>query len=96
MTCNLAIWRKDFYAINGFDALFEGWGYEDSDLVVRLIHTGVNRKEGRFALPVLHLWHPQQDRHFEPENYQRLQARIHSPHFTRAKQGLAETFPPEN
>lgn len=54
--CNTAFWKSDFIRVNGYDELFEGWGHEDSDLVIRLIHAGVKRKEGRFAVPVLHLW----------------------------------------
>ncbi|MCK5728231.1 MAG: glycosyltransferase family 2 protein [Methylococcales bacterium] len=91
MTCNLALWKKDFYTVNGFDALFEGWGYEDSDLVIRLIHAGIKRKEGRFAVPVLHLWHHQNDRSAEPENYQRLMTRLKDPEFRWATQGITES-----
>ncbi len=88
MTCNLAIWKNDFISVNGFDQLFEGWGYEDSDLVIRLIHLGIKRKEGRFALPVLHLWHLQNDRNAEQENYQRLMQRLNDANFIRAEKGL--------
>lgn len=88
MTCNLAVWKNDFIAINGFDNLFEGWGYEDSDLVIRLIHNGISRKEGRFSVPVLHLWHPQNDRSKESENYQHLMERLNNPNLIRAKKGL--------
>lgn len=91
MTCNLAVWKDDFLAVNGFDQLFEGWGFEDSDLIIRLIHLGVCRKEGRFAVPVLHLWHRQNDRSRHAENYQRLQERINDPSFIRASVGI-ETF----
>ncbi|EIJ43766.1 putative glycosyltransferase [Beggiatoa alba B18LD] len=73
-TCNLAVWRTDFLAVNGFDEQFQGWGHEDADLVVRLIRAGIKRKDGRFAVPVLHLWHPEQDRSQEPANIARLQA----------------------
>ncbi len=38
---NLAAWRKDLLAVNGFDADFEGWGLEDRDLVRRLQRHGV-------------------------------------------------------
>lgn len=55
--CNLALWRSDLLAVNGFDEGFQGWGFEDSDLVLRLIRHGVRRKEGRYAVSVLHLWH---------------------------------------
>lgn len=90
MTCNLALWRSDFIQINGFDESFEGWGYEDSDLVIRLIHWGVQRKEGRFAVPVLHLWHAQNDRSQEASNLERLQARIADKHIIRALQGVSQ------
>jgi glycosyltransferase involved in cell wall biosynthesis len=61
-TCNLAVGRADLDRVDGFDAAYTGWGLEDSDLVVRLLHAGVRRKDGRFATDVLHLWHPKSDR----------------------------------
>jgi glycosyltransferase involved in cell wall biosynthesis len=88
MTCNLAIWKNDFLSVNGFDEVFEGWGYEDSDLVIRLIHLGIKRKEGRFAVPVLHLWHPQNDRSKHDQNYQRLLDRLNQTSLIRAKAGV--------
>ncbi len=54
---NLALWREDFLAVNGFNEAYEGYGKEDWDLVDRLIKYGVYRKNGRFAVPVIHLWH---------------------------------------
>jgi predicted glycosyltransferase involved in capsule biosynthesis len=78
-------------AVNGFDQLFEGWGYEDSDLVIRLIHHGIKRKEGRFAVPVLHLWHRQNDRSEQQKNYQRLMERLQDKAFVRAEEGLAQS-----
>jgi glycosyltransferase involved in cell wall biosynthesis len=88
MTCNLGVWKPDFLAVNGFDELFEGWGYEDSDLVIRLIHHGVKRKEGRFAVPVLHLWHSHNDRSHHDQNYQRLMQRLQDPELIRSERGL--------
>ncbi len=61
-SCNLAVWRSDLDVVDGFDASFCGWGREDSDLLVRLLHAGVRRKDGRFATGVVHLWHPAADR----------------------------------
>jgi glycosyltransferase involved in cell wall biosynthesis len=90
MTCNLGVWKTDFVAVNGFDESFEGWGYEDSDLVIRLIHYGVKRKEGRFALPVLHLWHKQNDRTNQSANYELLLKRINAVDLVRAESGLIE------
>ena len=71
-TCNLAMWRSDFDAINGFDEAFQGWGHEDADLAIRLLHAGVQRKDGRFATAVLHLWHRENDRSNLAENERRL------------------------
>lgn len=88
-TCNLAVWRSDFIAINGFDESYEGWGHEDADLVTRLIHAGVFRKSGHFAVPVLHLWHPAQDRSQAHDNFVRLQQRQQDLHF-RAEQGVLQ------
>jgi glycosyltransferase involved in cell wall biosynthesis len=69
---NFAVWRSDLAAIDGFDAGFIGWGREDSDLFVRLIRSGVRRKDGRWATGVLHLWHPEADRGRLSDNDRRL------------------------
>jgi glycosyltransferase involved in cell wall biosynthesis len=61
-SCNLAVWRADLDQVDGFDTRFSAWGREDSDLLVRLLHAGVRRKDGRFATGVIHLWHPEADR----------------------------------
>jgi hypothetical protein len=87
-SCNLAIAREDLYRIDGFDAAYTGWGREDSDLVVRLQHAGVRRKDGRFATGVLHLWHVQNDRSQLPANEARLDAAIRSDR-VRALKGLS-------
>lgn len=71
-SCNLALWKKDFLTVNGFDESFIGWGYEDSDLVIRLIRSGVYRKSGKLAVPVIHLWHQQNDRDKAPINLKLL------------------------
>jgi glycosyltransferase involved in cell wall biosynthesis len=90
MTCNLALWKNDFIRVNGFDEAFEGWGYEDSDLVIRLIHAEIKRKEGRFAMPVLHLWHTQNDRSEQSANYQRLLERLEQRDFIVAAKGISQ------
>src|SRR5262249_31643150 len=57
-TCNLAVWRSDLDRVDGQDGRYCGWGPHDSDRAVRLIRSGISRKDGRFATGVLHLWHP--------------------------------------
>jgi glycosyltransferase involved in cell wall biosynthesis len=88
-SCNLAVWRRDLQRVDGFDATYTGWGKEDSDLVVRLLHAGVRRKDGRFATGVLHLWHPMEDRSALARNEVRLSEIIASDR-VRAGSGMAE------
>jgi hypothetical protein len=87
-SCNLAVWRSDLERVDGFDANFRGWGREDSDLLVRLIHAGVRRKDGSFATGVLHLWHRGADRTSLPDNDRRL-ARTIEGHRVQAERGLS-------
>lgn len=77
-TCNLAAWRDDMLRVNGLDEAYSGWGLEDSDLVIRLLHAGVKHKSARFAAPVFHLWHAENDRSRLPENQRRLDALLDS------------------
>jgi glycosyltransferase involved in cell wall biosynthesis len=86
-TCNLALWRDDLIRVNGMDESYTGWGMEDSDLVIRLLRAGVRHKSGRFAAPVLHLWHKENDRSGLEENQRRLQQLLGATHL-RARKGL--------
>jgi glycosyltransferase involved in cell wall biosynthesis len=85
MTCNLAAWREDLLEINGFDETYAGWGLEDSDLTIRLIRSGIRRKSARFAAPVLHLWHTENDRNSFAENKRQLDDLIASRRIHAAK-----------
>ena len=87
-SCNLAVWRSDLERVDGFDGSFSGWGREDSDLLIRLLHCGLRRKDGRFATGVIHLWHPDADRAQLAANDARLDAVLHSDR-TRAQLGLS-------
>ncbi len=88
-SCNLSAWRTDLQRVNGFDEAYSGWGLEDSDLVIRLIHAGIKHKSARFATPLFHLWHRENDRSRLPENQQRLDALLASPRI-EAQQGLSQ------
>jgi glycosyltransferase involved in cell wall biosynthesis len=61
-SCNIAFYKKDCMSINGFNNDFEGWGREDSEFVVRLINSGVKRKNIRFNAIQFHLWHNENSR----------------------------------
>jgi glycosyltransferase involved in cell wall biosynthesis len=88
-SCNLGVWRSDLERVNGFDESFTGWGHEDSDLVVRLFHAGVMRKDGAFATEVFHLWHREAVRDQETSNRRVVLERAASK-VTQATVGLRE------
>jgi glycosyltransferase involved in cell wall biosynthesis len=88
-SCNLAVWRSDLELVNGFDESFEGWGHEDSDLVVRLFNAGVHRKDGAFATEVFHLWHREARRDQESSNRRVVLERAENG-TVRSTKGLAQ------
>lgn len=56
-TCNLAVFKTDIDRVHGFDESYEGHGLEDSDFVLRLLRSGLKRKNVEYCSPVLHLFH---------------------------------------
>ncbi len=87
-SCNLAIWRADLQRVDGFDGDYSGWGKEDSDIIVRLLHAGVRRKGGVFATGVLHLWHAEAERGWLAENERKLSDSLAGDRI-RARRGLS-------
>jgi GT2 family glycosyltransferase len=87
--CNLAVWRRDFVSVNGFDETFHGWGHEDADFVLRLSHFGVQRKNGFMATEVFHLWHCENARVYESINKQKVIQRMKTD-IVSAEKGLRE------
>jgi glycosyltransferase involved in cell wall biosynthesis len=85
---NMAFWREDLERVDGFDAAYCGWGREDSDIFVRMIRSGVQRRDGRFATGVLHLWHPEADRSGLEENERQLAQSLREGR-VRAMRGLS-------
>lgn len=90
-TCNFSAWRADLIRVNGLDESYEGWGLEDSDLVIRLLHAGVKHKSARFAATVFHLWHSEQDRLRLADNQKRLDDLLSSS-AVRAAVGLDQHY----
>ncbi len=91
-SCNLGVWRRDFIGVNGFDETFQGWGHEDADLVLRLSHLGVQRKNGFMATEVFHLWHPESKRDQASSNQNRVTQRMKTD-LILAEKGLRELDP---
>ena len=74
--CNMACWKADAEAINGFDETMTGWGHEDADFIFRLQHHGVRRKSGSWSTEVLHLFHKINDQTNAAENARRVREKI--------------------
>ncbi len=53
---NASVWRKDIFAVNGFDERMP-WGGEDREFGVRLINSGIRPKHVRYNAIVIHLDH---------------------------------------
>lgn len=72
--CNMAMWRSDLLAVNGWDEEYEGWGLgEDSDIGSRLYHLGRPRKFVYGRAILYHLHHPILNRDHLPKSKVRLE-----------------------
>ncbi|KGN95753.1 hypothetical protein HQ39_05895 [Porphyromonas sp. COT-108 OH2963] len=69
--CNLAFWREDLLAVNGYDDSYVGWGHEDIDLVSRLKNMGVRRRFLKAGGVIYHLYHKEEDRSRDSLNKQK-------------------------
>lgn len=67
-SCNMAFWRKDAIAVNGFNADFEGWGPEDQEFAQRLINSGLQRHIVKHYALAYHLFHKESERTQLAEN----------------------------
>lgn len=77
--CNMAFWRDDLFAVNGFDEDYTGWGTgEDSDVGTRLYHLGRKRKFVYGRAITFHLNHPQAPRDHHEASLARLRETIAS------------------
>lgn len=74
--CNMAFFKEDAIAINGFNNDFVGWGREDSEFVARFFNNGGKRANIKFAAIAYHLWHHEAARNALPENDKLLQEAI--------------------
>lgn len=74
--CNQAFWRDDLIKVNGFDEQYEGWGREDTDICIRLLNSGVNRQNLKFAGIAYHLFHNEADRSSLDQNDATLERSI--------------------
>lgn len=66
--CSMAFWQKDLIAINGYDEQFTGWGWEDTDLALRLMNLGIQLRFIRLGAIQYHLEHSRASRTQEDAN----------------------------
>lgn len=71
--CNMAMWKEDLITVNGFNEDFIGWGREDSELVLRLLHNGICRYDLRLGGIAYHLYHRENARNTLAQNTQLLE-----------------------
>ncbi len=57
--CNMAFWKKDAIAVNGYNEDFKGWGPEDKEFIVRLSNAGIQKRFIKMGALVFHLYHPE-------------------------------------
>ncbi len=65
---NMAFWKSDVMAVNGFNEDFQGWGREDSEFIVRMLNSGIKKFHMKFAGAAYHLYHPENSRTLLPHN----------------------------
>lgn len=66
--CNMAYWKEDFIAVNGYNNDINGWGHEDIELAIRLHNSGIKMKKIKFKAIAYHLYHPFNSRVSEEKN----------------------------
>ena len=55
--CNLSYWRSDFIKVNGYNEDMTGWGREDSELIIRMMNSGILGKRLKYKAIIYHIWH---------------------------------------
>lgn len=60
--CNASYFKSDFIAVNGYNEDIEGWGREDSELVLRFHNNQIKARRLRYRGIVFHIYHPEKSR----------------------------------
>ena len=89
--CNMAFWRKDLVAVNGYNEAFAGWGREDSELAIRLINSGIKKKFLKMGGVAYHLFHKEATRGMEEKNIALMEEAARQK-LTIAQNGLNKYF----
>lgn len=66
--CNMAFWRRDAEAINGFNEEITGWGHEDTEFSWRLVNSGIEKRFLKCVAVQAHLFHKGRDKSSHSRN----------------------------
>lgn len=86
--CNMAFWKSDLVAVNGYDESYIGWGCEDHDLVARLINHRIFPLQLRHMAICYHLWHPSSKKNDTFERNNEILAETRRSRRIRSNNGL--------
>src|SRR5690606_2551826 len=89
--CNMAFWKNDLVAVNGYNGAFTGWGREDSELAIRLINNGIKKKFLKMGGVAYHIYHREACRQMEEKNTVMMEDAIRQK-LTKAEDGLSKYF----
>jgi len=65
---NIAFFRNDIIAVNGYNEAYVGWGSEDRDVAIRLMNAGVKKLSIKMSAVCYHLYHQLNERNNELRN----------------------------
>ena len=85
--CNISFWRDDIVRVNGYNEDMEGWGREDTELVARLMNSGVRRRNLKFAAVSYHLHHRTRPTDADAANFE-LVLNVVRDRVTRCEHGI--------
>lgn len=70
--CNMAFWKSDFIAVNGYNEDLLQWGHEDGELILRMHNYGAKKKFLKFGGIAYHLWHKEASRANEQRHFDEI------------------------
>lgn len=71
--CNMAYWKADALAINGYNEDLTFWGHEDGEFVFRLHFDGVGKLSLKMGGNVFHMYHKPSSRENESKHLDTLE-----------------------
>ena len=89
--CNMAFWKNDLLAVNGYDERYQGWGREDSDIAIRLFNNGIKKRSIKFGGIAYHLQHKEANK-ADDDVYERMMTNVLETKSKWAETGLNQYF----